>query len=124
MKRAYYDSKPLALEPVGNGNYLYRWNMKEEYMASFMEGVEGVEDRMQYSCCEATITGNPTYDKCVEAVIRYEYPTVEKEIAIINKYNSYINGVISDGSIIEEYNKYLKYIADAKTMVKNDIYTS
>lgn len=118
MKRAYYDLKPLALEPVGNGNYLYRWDMKEEYMASFMDGVE---NRLQYSCCEATITGNPTYDKCVEAVIRHEYPTVEKEIAIINKYNSYINGVISDGSIIEEYNKYLKYISDVKMMVKNDL---
>lgn len=125
MKRAYYDAKPKALEAVGNGNYLYRWDIKEEEVQSdFMQ--EGSDEplvsekRVQYSCCEATILGNPTYDKCVEAVIRDRY-TAEQEMALINKYNSYQNSIISDTSILDEYKEYLKYIFDVKILVKKDL---
>lgn len=125
MKRAYYDAKPKALEAVGNGNYLYRWDIKEEEVQSdFMQ--EGSDEplvsekRVQYSCCEATILGNPTYDKCVEAVIRDRY-TAEQEMALVNKFNSYMNSVSTDGTGVDEYNEYLKYISDAKLMVKRDL---
>lgn len=125
MKRAYYDLKPKALEAVGNGNYLYHWDIKEENVQSdFMN--EGSDESVitgniiQYSCCEATIKGSPTYDKCVEAVIRDKY-TAEQEMALINKFNSYMNSVSTDNTGIEEYNKYLKYVSDAKLMVKTDM---
>lgn len=125
MKRAYYDAKPKALEAVGNGNYLYRWDIKEEEVQSdFMQ--EGSDEplvsekRVQYSCCEATILGNPTYDKCVEAVIRDRY-TAEQEMALVNKFNSYINSVSTDSTGVNEYTEYLKYISDAKLMVKRDM---
>lgn len=125
MKRAYYDAKPKALEAVGNGNYLYRWDIKEEEVQSdFMQ--EGSDEplvsekRVQYSCCEATILGNPTYDKCVEAVIRDRY-TAEQEMALVNKFNSYMNSVSTDGTGVDEYNDYLKYIFNAKMVVKRDL---
>lgn len=60
MKRAFYDVKPQALEAVGNGNYLYRWDIQEEEIQSEImqlgeeEPIASV-DRIQYSCCEATI---------------------------------------------------------------------
>lgn len=30
MKRAFYDEMPSTLEAVGNGSYLYRWDIQEE----------------------------------------------------------------------------------------------
>jgi len=125
MKRAYYDAKPQALEAVGNGNYLYRWDIQEEEIQSEImqegsdEPMETVS-RVQYSCCEATIIGAPTYDKCVEAVIRDKY-TAEQEMALVNKYNSYLNSVTIDSAGVEEYNDYLKYIFNAKMVVKRDL---
>lgn len=125
MKRAFYDVKPQALEAVGNGNHLYRWDIQEEEILSEIvqeqsdEPIEPVK-RVQYSCCEATILGNPTYDKCVEAVIRDKY-TAEQEMALVNKYNSYQNSVTIDSAGVDEYNDYLKYIFNAKMVVKRDL---
>lgn len=125
MKRAFYDVKPHALEAVGNGNYLYRWDIQEEEILSEIvqeQSDEPIEPgkRIQYSCCEATILGNPTYDKCVEAVIRDKY-TAEQEMALVNKYNSYLNSVTIDSAGVDEYNDYLKYIFNAKMVVKRDL---
>ena len=125
MKRAFYDVKPQALEAVGNGNHLYRWDIQEEEILSEIvqeqsdEPIEPVK-RVQYSCCEATIIGTPTYDKCVEAVIRDKY-TAEQEMALVNKYNSYLNSVTIDSAGVDEYNDYLKYIFNAKMVVKRDL---
>lgn len=114
MNRAYYDSKPTIIDAVGNGNYLYRWDIQEEKVTLEQE------ERVQYSCYEVTIIGKPTYEKCVEAVIRNRY-TSEQEMALVNKYNSYQNGIISDTSILDEYKEYLKYIFDVKILVKKDL---
>lgn len=125
MKRAYYDAKPKALEAVGNGNHLYRWDIQEEEILSEIVQEQSDEliepgKRVQYSCCEATIIGKPTYDKCVEAVIRDKY-TAEQEMALVNKYNSYQNSVTIDSAGVDEYNDYLKYIFNAKMVVKRDL---
>lgn len=120
MKRAYYDKEPLKLEAVGNGNYLYHWDIKEETTTKSVE-TEYDEDTMtQYSCNEATIIGEPTYDKCIEAVIRNEY-SAEQELALINKFNSFNQGIIEDSSIVEEYKNYLTFVANTKDMVKKDL---
>lgn len=125
MKRAFYDVKPQALEAVGNGNHLYRWDIQEEERLSEIvqeQSDEPIEPgkRVQYSCCEATIIGTPTYDKCVKAVIRDKY-TAEQEMALVNKYNSYQNSVTIDSAGVDEYNDYLKYIFNAKMVVKRDL---
>lgn len=117
MERAYYDSRPSVFEAVGNGNHLYRWDIQEESVSS---GLEVDTDTVQYSCLEATIVGVPTYDKCVKAVIRKEY-TAEQELALVNKYNSYRNGVYAGDDAIEEYNAYLKHVFDVKMAVKMDL---
>lgn len=120
MKRAYYDKEPLKIEAVGNGNYLYRWDIQEETTTKSVE-TEYDEDTMtQYSCNEATIIGEPTYDKCIEAVIRNEY-SAEQELALINKFNSFNQGIIEDSSIVEEYKNYLTFVANTKDMVKKDL---
>lgn len=110
MTNAYYDHEPSVFEAVGNGNYLYRWDIQEE----------GGEPTVQWSCKETTVKGKPEYGKCVEAVIRETY-TADEEFAMINKYNSYKAGIITDESIVEEYEGYLREVVSIKERVKRDL---
>lgn len=119
MKRAYYDKEPLKIEAVGNGNYLYRWDIQEETTTSHGDSEDESETITQYSCEETTIHGEPTYDKCVEAVIRHNL-SVEQEFALVNKYNSYNQGVIQDANVVREYEDYLSTLKGIKNMVKKD----
>lgn len=116
MTNAYYDHEPSVFEAVGNGNYLYRWDIQEETA----EREEGVEPTVQWSCKETTVKGEPEYGKCVEAVIRETY-TAGEEFAMINKYNSYKAGIITDESIVEEYEGYLREVVSIKERVKRDL---
>lgn len=125
MTRAYYDTKPPKLEAVGNGNYLYRWDIQEEEVQHEMmqegkeEPVSSVK-KVQYSCREVTIHGKPEYGKCVEAVIRSDY-SAEAELALINQFNAYQQGVLSDAGVVSEYEEYLAFASSVKSMVKEDL---
>ena len=125
MTRAYYDTKPPKLEAVGNGNYLYRWDIQEEEVQHEMmqegkeEPVSSVK-KVQYSCREVTIHGKPEYGKCVEAVIRSDY-SAEAELALINQFNAYQQGVLSDAGVVSGYEEYLAFVSSVKSMVKEDL---
>lgn len=120
MMRSYKNEKPKTFELVGNGNYLYHWDIKEETVqVPPMNDGEETTQRTQFSYLEAVIHGEPTYDKCVEAVIRKSY-SQDVELSLINKYNSYQYGVISDKDAIAEYESYLLFIASTKEMVRKD----
>lgn len=125
MTRAYYYTKPPKLEAVGNGNYLYRWDIQEEEVQHEMmqegkeEPVSSVK-KVQYSCREVTIHGKPEYGKCVEAVIRSDY-SAEAELALINQFNAYQQGVLSDAGVVSEYEEYLAFVSSVKSMVKEDL---
>lgn len=122
MKRATYDFRPDPVVAIGNGNYFYHWDIQEEKMSDLHSGIDGeqAEEVTKYTCYEATIIGEVTYDKCVEAVIRKKY-TLEEEFALNTKYNSYLNSVTTDSTGLAEYDEYLKYVTDAKLMVKSDL---
>lgn len=125
MTRTYYDTKPPKLEAVGNGNYLYHWDIQEEEVQHEMmqegkeEPVSSVK-KVQYSCREVTIHGKPEYGKCVEAVIRSDY-SAEAELALINQFNAYQQGVLSDAGVVSEYEEYLAFVSSVKSMVKEDL---
>ena len=121
MTRAHYDHKPLKIEAVGNGNYLYRWDIQEETFDIMQEGETApVKKTVQYSCYETTIHGKPEYGKCVEAVIRESY-TSNEEIALANKYNGYVMKIHNDSTIVEEYKDFLSFVSTVKSMVKEDL---
>lgn len=107
--------KPDTLLELGNGKWHYNFNIHEE-----MFEFEGVNHK-QFSFEAVEIIGEPTVNKCIEAVIREKYSENE-ELSMINKYNSYINGVSIDSSIVDEYSSYLKFVGKVKNMVKNDFH--
>ena len=104
--------RPSTLESIGKGKWHYNYHIEE---------VEATEERaasFDYDCVE--IQGTPTYDKCVTAVIRASYPA-DAEMALVNKYNSYQQGVSDDASVVEEYAGFLQFVAEAKAMVRKDL---
>ena len=105
-------NRPSALESIGKGKWHYNYHIEE---------VEATEERaasFDYDCVE--IQGTPTYDKCVTAVIRASYPA-DAEMALVNKYNAYQQGISDDASVVEEYAGFLQFVADAKAMVRKDL---
>lgn len=67
-----------------------------------------------------TIIGTPEYGKCIVAVIRSKY-SADDELALVNKYNSYKQGIIEDASIETEYAEYLTFVKGIKEQVKKDL---
>lgn len=110
--KAYYDNKPGVTEAVGNGNWLYRWDIEQK------EFIDETGSRQQWACEEVTINGEPEYGKCIVAVIRSRY-SADDELALVNKYNSYKQGIIEDSSIETEYAEYLTFVKGIKEQVKN-----
>lgn len=106
MKRAYYDSKPSALEAVGNGSYIYRWDIKEEVMTS----EEG--QKVNHSCNEVVVWAPVSADKLKEAVINAAYGE-DKELKLVNEYNSFQMGVSGEDNSAE-YKAFLKDREDLK----------
>lgn len=98
--KAYYDNKPSNIEAVGNGSYLYRWNITEESV----EQEEGA--KVQYSCDEVTVWSPITADKIKKAVMTETYGE-DNELKLINEYNSYELGVSGDSGS-DAYKGYLK----------------
>ena len=63
---AFYDSKPSVLEAVGNGSFLYRWNIQEVAPESVEQtsedGTEAQEEKApQFSCEEVSVWEPLTY---------------------------------------------------------------
>lgn len=77
-------------------------------------------ERKQWGCDEYVISGVPEYGKCVSAVIRSKYD-IDAELALVNKYNSYKQGIIDDASIEEEYATYLTFVKEVKKQVKDTL---
>lgn len=85
---AFYDTKPSKFEAVGNGSYVYRWNIQEVEAPAQQEG----EQRTQWQCEEVIIWAPVTANKITEAVIEHTCPS-SREQKLVNEYNGANLGV-------------------------------
>lgn len=116
---AFYDNKPSVLEAVGNGSFLYRYNI-EEIVPELADENAGEEKASQWKCEEVTVWAPVSSDKVIEAVIRAKY-SASAELALVNKFNSYQQGLDVDASVVSEYTEYLSFVAGVKRQVRTDI---
>ena len=98
MKRAIYYSLPANVEAVGNGSFLYRWDIREETVETQEGGT-----RIQYSCLEVTAWEPVSFDKLVSAMIRQRY-TADDELAMARQCYAEV----------DEYKAYNAYVEDCK----------
>lgn len=124
---ANYDAKPSKLEAVGNGSYLYRFNIEENTSEIFAEGEnEPISTRTSWDCDEVVVWSPLTSNKITEAVIGTLCP-VSHEQKLVNEFNAANLGLIggaktSDAAkkAIASYKEFLEQRAALKSMVDAD----
>ena len=114
--QAFYDSKPSKFEAVGNGSYLYRFNIRE------VEVEASDEQRKQWSCDEVTVWSPVSANKITQAAIGEKWDS-DKEQKLINEYNAAQLGLL-DGeeaaAKIAAYKAFLSARAELKQQIDAD----
>ena len=103
MKKVQYDHQPPRLEAVGNGSWLYRWDIKEIPAAEETDAV--------FECLEVLVWGTPTREIITAAVLTSMWPANE-EAKLINDYNAAKEGLLDNRYL----QFYLDFIADRATL--------
>lgn len=119
---AIYDNKPSKYEAVGNGSYLYRWDIKEVQQPT-IDNSEEVVTKWQ---CEEVVVWNPiTANKITEAVISSKWES-NYEQKLVNEYNAAKLGIYGSTTSeeakarIQAYKDFLQARTDIKTQVDTD----
>ena len=93
--QAFYDNQPKKLEAVGNGSYLYRWDIHTELQEQPSEDGEGVTTRTVWVAEEVTVWMPLTPNRITAAVITEAFPS-DYEQKLLNEYNGANRGMIPD----------------------------
>lgn len=118
--KAYYSHKPSKIEAVGNGSYLYRYNIKEEQTPQ-TEQTEQTE-QTQWSCEEVTVWAPLSANKITEKVLTERWDG-NYEQKLVNEYNSAQMGLLSEEEAqtrIEAYKTFLQERTILKTQIDKD----
>lgn len=110
---AYYDSKPVKLEAVGNGSYIYRMGIQEIEMS-----LEEESPRTQWKCEEVVVWSPITANKITEAVITSLYDA-NYEQKLVNEYNSAKLGLYGSTTGVEakaRIKSYTDFLEQRKTL--------
>ena len=110
---AFYDHKPKAIEPIGDGRYWYRWDINEMDLDSF----EG-HSAQNYACHEVCVETPMTSNKIVETVFIAVFGN-NLEAKLINDYNAAVNGVL-DESFKQVYIQFLEERKAMKKRIEED----
>lgn len=124
---AFYDEKPSVLEAVGNGSYLYRFNIEEQTSEVKVEGTEETFDtKTTWKCDEVTVWAPLTPNKITEAVITAICPASHEQ-KLVNEYNAANLGMIGGSKTSDEaklriaaYKEFLEYRKTLKEQVDAD----
>lgn len=121
---AFYDNQPTKLEAVGNGSYVYRFNIEELVPVLTEENAE--EKKVsQWKCEEVTVWSPLSSNKITEAVITEKWDN-NQEQKLVNEYNAANLGLLGAKTSeeakarIDAYKAYLTERASLKAQVDND----
>lgn len=104
MEQDFVQEMPSVIQELGNGKYLYNFNITQNEDGS-------------YDYITVKISGKPNYKDCVKAVIRY-YIDESKEFSLINEYNYAV--LFGEPENTTEYREYLNLVKFIKDMVRKD----
>lgn len=124
---ANYDEKPSILEAVGNGSFLYRFNIEENTSEIYAEGMdEPVSTRTSWDCDEVVVWSPLTSNKITEAVISTICPASHEQ-KLVNEFNAATLGLVGGSKTSEEakqrisaYKEFLEHRAALKERVDAD----
>ena len=116
--KAFYSQKPKVLEAVGNGSYLYRYNITEEQI----EATEQTEQQTQWSCEEVTVWAPLSANKITEKVLTEKWDN-NYEQKLVNEYNAAVMGMLSEDVAQKRKDAYMTLLqerTELKNIVDND----
>ena len=116
--KAFYSQKPKVLEAVGNGSYLYRYNITEEQT----EATEQTEQQTQWSCEEVTVWVPLSANKITEKVLTEKWDN-NYEQKLVNEYNAAVMGMLSEDVAQKRKDAYMTFLQERtilKTQIDND----
>ena len=116
--KAFYSQKPKVLEAVGNGSYLYRYNITEEQT----EATEQTEQQTQWSSEEVTVWAPLSANKITEKVLTEKWDN-NYEQKLVNEYNAAVMGMLSEDVAQKRKDAYMTFLQERtilKTIVDND----
>ena len=102
---AIYDAKPSKYEAVGNGSFIYRWNIEEIQVPDNSETTVS-----KWQCEEVTVWSTVTPNKVTEAVITSKWDN-NYEQKLVNEYNAAKLGVYGSTTSTEATEKEAAYTA-------------
>ena len=115
MRLTQSNDKPQIMSAVGNGSYLYRFNIKEIEVPAQIEGAE-VKKAWQYN--EVVVWGPVTSDGVTKEVINAMW-SKDVEQKYINDYNAATLGIL-DESYIEAYKSFMIQRKSIKEQIDKD----
>lgn len=124
---AFYDNQPSKYESVGNGSYIYRYNIEEVQTPVNGESQEEESPtRTQWKCEEVIVWSPVTADKITETVITEKWNN-NYEQKLVNEYNAAKLGLIGGSTTSEEakakvaaYKDYLSARSTLKSQIDSD----
>ena len=109
---AHYSEKPSIYEAVGNGSYLYRFDIKEVTPAAqgqpASEGETPAEPRSSWECEEVKIYAPVTANKVTQAVVEHKWGQ-DHEQKLVNEFHSAELGLYGDKKSKEAQEKINNY---------------
>ena len=115
----YSDNQPHKLEAVGNGSYLYHYNI-EEVDRPAQDGEDAAGKQWQYE--EVTVWAPITANKITQKVLTSRWDS-DYEQKLVNEYNSAQMGLLSEEEATrktEAYRAFLTERAALKAQVDSD----
>ncbi|MFR9522967.1 MAG: hypothetical protein SNH94_00140 [Rikenellaceae bacterium] len=114
MKKVRYDNCPSALAPVGNGGYLYRWEISEVEV----EATPDVDPCTLWECYEVTVSEDLTKAAITEEVIDALWGGgVEQKL--LNDFQAFQLGLL-DESYETPYTEFLAQRKALKEQIATD----
>ena len=104
----YSDKQPLKLEAVGNGSYLYHYNI-EEVDRPAQEGEETTGKQFKYE--EVTVWAPLTANKITQKVLTSRWDS-DYEQKLVNEYNSAQMGLLSEDEATRKTEAYKAFLTE------------
>lgn len=115
--QAQFDNKPNKLEPYGIGSYLYVFNIEEN-----IDTLENGEVIHNWKADTVKVYAPLSSNKILKAVLE-EYYGQDKELKLINDYNSVMAGIALEEDkevVVAKYQDFLAKRIAIKRQVEED----
>lgn len=120
---AYYDNQPVKLQAVGNGSYIYRFNIRKVEQTAI---TDEILIRERWECEEVIVWAPLSSNKIAETVITDKWDN-NREQKLVNEFNAANLGLYGGMKTSEEakakisaYKEYLEARVALKAQVDAD----